>query len=98
MTIRHNISVDTGAQFACPDGERVLIAMERAGVDDIDVGCRGGGCGVCRVRVVEGKFRTGPMSKAKVSDQERAAGYALACRLYPLGDLSLSIEENCWEK
>lgn len=63
--------------------------MEHAGLDDIFVGCRGGGCGVCKVRIVDDDYRTGKMSKLQVSSEDAAAGYALACRLYPLGDLKI---------
>lgn len=88
----HRISIVGGNEFACPEDERVLIAMERSGCDDIGVGCRGGGCGFCRVRVVEGHYRTGKMSAAKISPEERAAGYVLACRLYPSGDLTIEVD------
>ena len=83
----HQIRIVGGGQFACPEDERVLIAMERSGVDDIGVGCRGGGCGFCRVRVIEGGYRTGKMSVSRVSVSDQVEGYVLACRLYPLDDL-----------
>lgn len=69
----------------------MLIAMEEAGRRDIFVGCRGGGCGVCKVKVVSGKYRTAKMSRLKVSENEEVAGYALACRLYPLQDLVIEL-------
>ncbi len=69
------------------------MAMERIGADDIGIGCRGGGCGFCKVKVVSGDYRTGKMSIAKVSAAEQARGYALACRLYPLGDLLIEAEK-----
>ncbi|MFD1691906.1 2Fe-2S iron-sulfur cluster-binding protein [Azotobacter chroococcum] len=49
----------------------------------IPVGCRGGGCGVCKVRVVSGRFDFGAMSCRHVSADERGRGLALACRLFP---------------
>lgn len=88
----HRISIVGGTEFPCPEGERVLIAMERCGCDDIGVGCRGGGCGFCRVRVAEGPYRTGKMSAAKISPEDQAAGYVLACRLYPSGDLTIEVD------
>jgi ferredoxin len=63
--------------------------MERAGLRNITVGCRGGGCGICKVKVVEGTYRTGKTAVSRVAEMERAAGYALACRLFPLDDLSI---------
>jgi ferredoxin len=77
------------ASFGCPAGERVLIAMEQQGLKHVPVGCRGGGCGVCRVRVTKGRYHTAKMSRAHVSARDEAAGFALACRLIPETDLSL---------
>lgn len=90
---RHRVTIrDNGGSFTCGADDRVLIAMEKGGKADIPVGCRGGGCGVCRVRVLEGAFETGPMSKRHVGPDEKARGLALACRLYPRGDLLLALD------
>jgi ferredoxin len=45
---------DTGETYACAEGETLLKAMERLGRKGIPVGCRGGGCGVCKVQVTQG--------------------------------------------
>lgn len=79
----------SGQHFSCTGDEYVLKAMERHGLRTIAVGCRGGGCGVCRVRVLRGNYVCGPMSKAQVSTTQQQQGYALACRLKPTGDLVL---------
>lgn len=82
--------VDDPDVYRVRSGERVLLEVERdPRGTPIQVGCRGGGCGVCRVRVVSGEYRVGRMSRAHVSEADEAAGYALACRLYPLSDLVL---------
>lgn len=91
MTATHWVEVVDGSRFPCPEGERVLIAMERRGESDIGVGCRGGGCGVCRVRVLSGRYRTGKMSQLHVSEADRDAGIALACRLFPLEDVVIEV-------
>ena len=80
--------------------ERVLVALERAQgfgqLKDLPlrlpVGCRRGGCGVCRVRVREGNFTRDPMSRAHVSAEEEAGGVVLACCIYPRSELSLRLE------
>lgn len=87
----HRIRIIGGAEFDCGQGEQVLIAMEKCGVDDIRVGCRGGGCGICRIRVVNGDYTTGKMSAEKVSKADQEAGFALACRLFPAGDLLIAV-------
>lgn len=91
----HQITLaETGARFSCPADERVLIAMERQGLRLLPVGCRGGGCGICRVRVTHGRYHTRKMSRAHVSEADEAAGIVLACRLIPETDLSLRLESK----
>lgn len=81
---------EDGASFPCKDGQNVLAAMERLGRRGIPVGCRGGGCGICRVQVVDGtRYRTQKMSRAQVSEEDLAAGICLACKLIPEGDLTV---------
>ena len=88
----HRICIIGGAEFDCGQDEQVLIAMEKCGVDDIHVGCRGGGCGICRIRVVNGDYTTGKMSRLRITDEDEAARVVLACRLYPRSDLILKVE------
>ncbi len=83
------IHVQDGTSFSCRSDQPVLIAMERANVSSISVGCRGGGCGACKVRVLSGRYRCGRMSRAHITEQEQALGYALSCKMYPESDLSL---------
>lgn len=79
---------DSDTRFSCKDGQNVLAAMEQLGRRDIPIGCRGGGCGICRVQVVDGThYRTQKMSRAQVSADDIAAGICLACKLIPEGDL-----------
>lgn len=80
---------DNGHELTCGPDDTVLVAMERAGLKAIPVGCRGGGCGACRVQVVAGKYRLGKMSRAHVTTDEERQGFALACRLFPESDLRL---------
>lgn len=86
----HEITIGGFPPFSCGRDERVLIAMEKGGRSLVPVGCRGGGCGLCRVQVLDGDYVTGPMSKRHVSEADRSAGYALACRLYPRSNLRLA--------
>ena len=88
---RFSIMVDGAVDaFECGPDTPVLIAMERGGRKAIAVGCRGGGCGTCRVRIRAGAYRTGRMSRAHVTPEEESQGYALACKLFPLEDLFLA--------
>ncbi len=73
--------------FPVRDGHLVLREMLLRPGRDISVGCRGGGCGVCRVQVLSGDYLTRRMSRAHVTEAEQAAGIVLACRLIPLTDI-----------
>lgn len=75
--------------FPCRDDQTVLGAMIQAGASALPVGCRSGGCGVCRVQVLEGRYETGTMSHAQVDQADRDRGIVLACQLFPRGDLRL---------
>lgn len=77
--------------FRCADDQTILAAMQRSGQRGIPVGCRGGGCGVCRVRVLSGLYEAMPMSYEHVDTQARQAGWVLACRILPLTDLLVEV-------
>lgn len=77
--------------FPCRDGESVLAAVHRLGQKGIPVGCRSGGCGVCKVAVLSGSYSAVAMSRDHVSEGEEAAGQVLACRIYPRSDLHLQV-------
>ena len=82
---------ESGERVRCLEGENVLRAMERLNRRGIPVGCRGGGCGVCKVRVTQGRYAVQKQSRAHVSLEDEAAGYALACKLLPQTDLELQV-------
>jgi ferredoxin len=82
--------VGTGNVFPCKEGQNVLNAMELLGHKGIPVGCRGGGCGICRVQVLGmGNYRTLKMSRAQISAADEALGIVLACKLVPQDDLRI---------
>jgi ferredoxin len=88
----HQISlVGSGQRIACLAGENLLRAMERLSLRSIPVGCRGGGCGVCRIRVHRGDYVLRRMSRAHVSLADEAAGVGLACCLVPRSDLEIEV-------
>ena len=77
-----------GQPFACKPGQSLLTAMIMAGRTTIKVGCRNGGCGVCRVRVLAGSYASEKMTRSRISEADEAAGIVLACRIMPGSDLS----------
>lgn len=75
--------------FDVPAGGKVLHAMVVSGHSPLVVGCRGGGCGACRVRVVSGTFDALRMSARYVTPDDLERGRVLACRIVPTSDLVL---------
>jgi len=74
-----------GSPLPCHPNETIAVAARRAGWS-LAVGCREGGCGVCKIHITSGEYElTGPMSRKHVTAAEQAAGYSLACRTRPLG-------------
>lgn len=82
---------DTGESFRCLDERSVLAGMEALGKKGIPVGCRQGGCGVCKVHVLDGSFSRRVMSRAHISAEEEAAGCVLSCRIKPTSDLRVRV-------
>ncbi|MCW5832515.1 MAG: 2Fe-2S iron-sulfur cluster binding domain-containing protein [Labilithrix sp.] len=75
------------------DGAETLEqAFARARLS-VFIGCRGGGCGVCRVRV-SGPVELGKISKNRLDDDDRRAGVVLACKAVPLGDVTITREDG----
>jgi CDP-4-dehydro-6-deoxyglucose reductase len=79
---------DLGKEFSCSSDDDILNAAITALVK-ISSACRGGGCGVCKVKVVEGQFERGKCSKTALTDEERSQNYTLACKTYPRSDMTI---------
>ncbi|MEO8598408.1 MAG: 2Fe-2S iron-sulfur cluster binding domain-containing protein [bacterium] len=82
---------ETGETFRCSDRQSLLVGMESLGKKGIPVGCRSGGCGVCKIKVVEGSYQKRVMSREHVSQEDEAAGCLLACRVVPNSDVKLTV-------
>lgn len=82
---------DTGEHYLCRADETLLAGMERLGRSGIPVGCRGGGCGVCKVRITAGEFVARKMSRAHINAAEEADRVVLACRCRPASDIRLQV-------
>ncbi|MFJ4373979.1 2Fe-2S iron-sulfur cluster-binding protein [Pseudomonas japonica] len=82
---------DGDGQFLCAPHHSVLEGMQRLARKGIPVGCRGGGCGVCRIRVLSGRYHWQRMSREHISEADEGAGIGLACRLYADSDLEIAV-------
>ncbi|WP_050469182.1 2Fe-2S iron-sulfur cluster-binding protein [Herbaspirillum chlorophenolicum] len=86
--------VDTGLRYECDERQSLLRGMERLGKRGIPVGCRGGGCGVCKVRVVSGQCQLEKMSSECVSDDDLAEGVVLACKAFPRSEVRVELVDK----
>lgn len=83
--------VETQEDFLCRPNENVLAGMFRLGKRGIPTGCRGGGCGICRIQVLAGDYSCLKMSSSHISASDIAANTVLACRILPLSDLQIQV-------
>ena len=81
--------INRSESFICHEGQSLLAGMEYQQAQCIEVGCRGGGCGMCKIKVLQGEFNSKRMSKAHINEEERAAGFVLACRIFPSTDMRI---------
>lgn len=74
-------------QIACKPEQTLLAAILEQG-RYLRYGCRNGGCGSCKVRLLDGIVEQGGSSLA-LSASEREEGFALLCSAVPLSDCTL---------
>ena len=80
----------TGESFLCHSDESLLAGMRRTGKGPIKFGCFGGGCGVCKVRILQGEYQAfKKMSRAHIAEDDAKEGYVLSCCVKPLSDITL---------
>ena len=84
----HTISLSNrDSQFHCNEQQSLLHGVESQRIKAVQIGCRGGGCGVCKVRVLSGDYSSKKMSRKHVSADELNQGLWLSCRIFPLSDM-----------
>ena len=86
------VTIDpTGEQIFLAPGETILSGLYQAGYA-YTVGCRRGGCAICKVDCLEGKFAYNrPVADSVVSAAERTDGTCLSCRAVPDSDITISL-------
>jgi CDP-4-dehydro-6-deoxyglucose reductase len=83
---------ETGASFEARGDEPLLAAAARQGVR-LPHECTFGGCGTCRIRVLQGSVAYDEMPLALTAG-EAEAGYALACQARACCDLLIGVERR----
>ena len=83
-----------GLQVTAAGAETVLKALSRAGLK-YRVGCKRGGCGICKVQLVLGEVRyERPVAESVLSDDQRVAGICLSCRAVPITNIAIELQEG----
>lgn len=82
--------METGETFDCKEDMNVLEAMKRSGSGPVSRGCFGGGCGICKMRVLSGDYDViKKMSRAHVPEGEQEV---LMCCIVPKSDLVVTAQ------
>ncbi|CAN5120007.1 2Fe-2S iron-sulfur cluster-binding protein [soil metagenome] len=82
--------LETNANFEVQPGETVLGAARRHQVE-LPHQCELGGCGSCRVKLLQGRVAYEEMPFG-LTPEEAEEGFALACQAQPECDLIISVE------
>lgn len=76
-----------------PD-ETLLSGLYKAGYS-YTVGCKRGGCGICKVDVLDGDFSYNrPIAETVISADERTDGTCLSCRAVPDSDVTIQMRDD----
>ena len=83
-----------GLSLTAGTDETLLRALSRAGLR-YRVGCKRGGCGICKVQLLLGEVRyERPIATSVLSDDERVEGICLSCRAVPLTNIVIELQEG----
>ncbi len=81
---------ESGMTYIGRDDESIFRAMHKSGRSIFKGGCEGGGCGICKVKILEGEYVAfKKMSRRHVTEEEESQGIVLACCVKPSSDISL---------
>jgi CDP-4-dehydro-6-deoxyglucose reductase len=83
-----------GVSVHVADQESLLRGLARAGLR-YRVGCKRGGCGICKVQLRLGEVAyERPVADTVLTDDERVEGICLSCRAVPLTDLVIELQDG----
>jgi ferredoxin len=83
-----------GVRVTAGEAETLLGALTRAGLR-YRVGCKRGGCGICKVELVLGEVAyERPIASNVLTDDERVEGICLSCRAVPLTNIVIELQEG----
>lgn len=81
-------------QVVANDDETLLRALARVGLR-YRVGCKRGGCGICKIQLRLGEVRyERPVAESVLSDDERVEGICVSCRAVPITNVVIELQEG----
>lgn len=94
------ITVDTGGSFVQAPGDASLLQAALRGGLGLPYECSSGGCGSCRIQVLEGEVESLWPDAPGLSARDRRKGLQLACQTRACGDavIKVSLDGNCVPK
>ncbi|MCU0265821.1 MAG: 2Fe-2S iron-sulfur cluster-binding protein [Actinomycetia bacterium] len=83
-----------GIEVPLEDGETILAGLFRNGYA-YRIGCRRGGCAICKVDLLSGEVEYDhTVAENVLTAEERATGTCLSCRAVPVGDVTIALREE----
>ncbi|GAA1703495.1 2Fe-2S iron-sulfur cluster-binding protein [Propioniferax innocua] len=80
-----------GVEIPAGEDDTIMGALNKHGYTFL-VGCRRGGCGICKVQVLEGEIEHNrPIAESALNTEERGEGVCLGCRAVPQGDVRIAL-------
>ncbi|MDR2178689.1 MAG: ASKHA domain-containing protein [Synergistaceae bacterium] len=83
-----------GKVVSCSPGDDLSTALAKEGIF-LDSACGGAGtCGKCKIRVLSASLPATDNERRLLSEEERARGWRLACRVVPSGDMVIETADT----
>ena len=82
---------DTDISFCCSKDQDLFTAIIRNRKGPLFCGCYGGGCGICKMKILRGRWKAyKPMSAAHVTKADIKKGIVLTCCIQPRSNLTIA--------
>jgi toluene monooxygenase electron transfer component len=89
-TLSHKVSIGEEVEFECVEGDTVLRAALRAGLN-FPYECNSGGCGSCKFELVSGQSQNLWPEAPGLSERDISKGRQLACQCVPIEDCRIKV-------
>lgn len=95
MEMQYEVTIhNTTRKFICKSNQSLYEAMCKECKDLVTSGCFGGGCGICKMQILDGQYTVFKrMSRAHISKEE-AEDMVLACCIKPNSNLIIDSIKN----